>query len=428
MQVVALSVVGLALAGCFCVPRTSALGYSVAMAPMLAIAVHTEMTQSLTIVYFAVVSVGVLFGLLVSDVIIKPPPLAYILFVTLFCGWRIISIDSLEGVAFAALSLAAFVLVGFGAASIDLESPSNRRIALRIATATLTVLTSLAAYEVLLGGRAVWPRNDGFTYRLVGTNEIVPFFQARGMATLSYAITLGLVIAVLTVVARSLAEETDRRRGLVLIIGVFGVLLSGTRSAAGGLVLALLAVRAQSRSAGATLYVIGVAAVSVFIFAGSASSIVGSGFTAEDSYVHRLGIYESIPNLFSRPLAEVLFGGGTQSIQRLFNDGSLQGIPGILVTDSEYVRQFAAYGMVGVGLFVATTLRPLIGKSRTLFGPAMVVFLVGALFFDLFTWRSLMVLWAVLVCLPGKPLSAAKSNKLESTAKQPKQLRVPNPR
>jgi hypothetical protein len=259
---------------------------------------------------------------------------------------------------------------------------------------------AVAAASSLLGLAAPWGYlgRSGSTF---GTNDLLPALAGRATGTMAHPIPLGTLLAVAAVLSLTAAHGWSRPvRLLAAVACTGGVLLSGSRSAALALAVALVC----------TLVVPGVVRLApvwrcVGVLAGAAavvavdvtslravSSLEGTG-----SLTHRLGALDAAGRLLDRPLVESLLGSGTGSLQRLFAQGYLQ-TDGFFAVDNQFVTTLALGGLLGVLALGAAVVVGLLRGDRAT-RPAALVVVVLFFSFDVLQWNATAVLLAVLLGL-----------------------------
>lgn len=295
--------------------------------------------------------------------------------------------------------LTGLLLVGCCLLATHLGSEDVERLA-RLLVLLALAETVVAAASTFAGVPAPWGYlgRAGTTF---GINELLPALPGRATGTLGHPIPFATVLAV----AATLAVTTVRRWSLaVRLVAALacagGVLLSGSRSAALALVLALLlallvpgvlSVGPAGRSIAVLAAVITLVVVDVTALP-AVTSLEGTG-----SVTHRLGALQAVGRLAGRPLDETLFGSGEGSLKRLFAEGLLQ-VDGFLAVDNQVVTTFAVAGLTGALALIAAVVIGLLRGARST-RPAAALLVVMFFSFDVLEWRATAVLFAVLVAL-----------------------------
>ena len=231
-----------------------------------------------------------------------------------------------------------------------------------------------------------------------GVNPLLSGF-GRAPGTLGHAIPLGMYMAcgvLLLVFGRSNWPTSWRVFGSAAFI--FGVLLSGTRSALFfGVGAALLCLCFQSNSRHSLVWrVITVVSVTVFFLSSGLSLLTETvGLNDTGSLTHRIAAFDAAGRLLDRSTPEILFGSGSGSIKSLFDLGLLQS-DGFDVVDNEFVTIFAVSGLIGIISIVSLIV---IGLRRGHPGlrSAMLFSLLMFFSFDLFARLSTLLLFVVLI-------------------------------
>jgi hypothetical protein len=265
---------------------------------------------------------------------------------------------------------------------------------------------AVAAASAFLGVRAPWGYL-GQRGSVFGVNELLPVVGGRTTGTMGHPLPFSTLLAVAAVLALFAVPRWRLPSRLVLAAACwFGVLLSGSRSTALVLVLALLFGAlwpGVSRSG-----VVGRIAV-VALVTGVALRVdvrelpVLTSLEDTGSLTHRLGALDAVGRLGGRSTTEVLFGSGQGSLGHLFGQGLLQ-TDGFLAVDNQLVTTFATGGAVAVSLLLLAVLVGLFRGDRTTRAAALVPVLMF-FSFDVLQWSATAVLLAVLV---GLGTSAAR--------------------
>jgi O-antigen ligase len=189
-------------------------------------------------------------------------------------------------------------------------------------------------------------------------------------------------------------------RAPVAAVCVGGVLLSGSRSAAIVLVVAVAygLLRPGTSRAGTLGQVVVLVAGAVAVLTVDVSDLPQlSSLAGTGSLDHRLGALQSIDDLSGRPTVEALFGSGSGALSSLFTEGLLQ-TDGFTAVDNQLVTTFALAGVVGVTCLVGAVLVGLLLGDRTT-RPAAVAAVLMFFSFDVLQWESSAVLAVVLLSL-----------------------------
>lgn len=263
---------------------------------------------------------------------------------------------------------------------------------------------ALGLVEFVTGDPVPWGLRHRDVNAYVLVNTLLPGGLERVQGTLGHPIPYGVVLCVAFVVT-----ITARRRvpGPVrVLVGsalVAGMLLSGSRSIvlAAVLAVAVLIVSATEgrgvvRAAAALLGVVVV--VVVFV---DELGVASDRFLSSGSYENRAGTLRSVPRLLGRPFAEVLFGSGVGTVERLYDEG-LFPQDGFWVLDNQLVTTLATQGVIGVALMIAVLVVAL--TTRDPLARALCAVFVGMLVtFDYVFWPSMTVLAAGATALAGRP-------------------------
>lgn len=253
--------------------------------------------------------------------------------------------------------------------------------------------------EEFLGTKALWPRSDGTDNISHRVNAVLPSLIGRAMGSTSHPIPFGILFGFCVIVCLWFALK---RRSVfyfaLAMLGVVGMVFSGTRSAFVALAGALIVwgILASWRKKAVLIPVVIAALIGLPAGLYFVLQNAGSGFTSSRSFVHRIGILDTASNLFKREPLEVVFGTGFSSIQRLIEDGVVRGVEGISVVDEEFVRTLAGLGIVGLVLLLGAIIACVIrGNQLSILLLSFLV--VGFVAFDSLSWRLIFTLFVVAI-------------------------------
>ena len=206
------------------------------------------------------------------------------------------------------------------------------------------------------------------------------------------------VAALLIIFAKS--EWKFPVRLLASLPFVFGILLSGTRSAIIGLAAAgLIGIFLPRIFKHPTAWRTAIAAVAVvaLLTVNLSALPVFSTLDGTGSLEHRTAALSAFWTLTDRDAPQVIFGSGYGSSRFLFYQGLLQG-DGFFAIDNQLVTAFALAGVVGLAALLVLVLFGFVKGHRPT-RPAAIL-LVGMFFsFDLLQWTFMLVLFAALIAL-----------------------------
>ncbi len=259
------------------------------------------------------------------------------------------------------------------------------------------VQLAVALAGLLLGVTAPWADTGLST----GDNPLLPAVGTRSSGTLAHPIPFGTLTAV--AVAVCVPRLTGWRLPVRLAAAAAccsGVALSGSRSAALVLGLALLAAVLlpgvlRIGTAWRTVAVLGLAGVLLVVDA--AELAVVRGLEGTGSLTHRLAAWEAAGRLAERPLGQLLLGSGAGSLDDLFAARLLQ-LDGFFAVDNQVVATFAVAGLLGVlALLTAVAAGLLTGHRASRPAALLLVLTFGS--FDVLEWTAPAVLTLTLLCL-----------------------------
>lgn len=242
----------------------------------------------------------------------------------------------------------------------------------------------------------------GYTGGLVGstfgTNPLLTWASGRTPGTLGHAIPL----ATLLTTAILLIMFAKRWHALVKVVFIgpliYGVLLSGTRSAVACFVIAVAIGLCYTRMVAhptAWRLVAASTAIVLAVTLNLGNLLVSSGLEGTGSLDHRVAALNAVSSLSLRAPSEVIGGSGYGSTKLLFNQGLLQ-TDGFFAIDNQFVTAFALAGLLGFGTLLLLIIFGFIRGNRST-RPAA-IFLIAMFFsFDLLQWTFTLVLFSSLI-------------------------------
>lgn len=316
--------------------------------------------------------------------------------------------ELVDAVSFALLLLGCAVLAAT-AGPADVRQLSRGIVLLAVAE------LAVGAASSLLGLPAPWGYlgTAGSTFEI---NQLVPALDGRATGTMAHPIPFGTLLALSALLGLSPALRWPLAvRLLVVAAGTSGVALSGSRSAALTLLVAvvvatLLPGALRISAAARTVLVLGAVGSVLLVDPGSlrvVTSVQGTG-----SLTHRLGALDAADRLADRPAVQTLLGSGTGALRDLFDAGFLQ-LDGFFAVDNQFVATFATAGLVGALALVGLVVTGLLSGDRGT-RPAAVLLVAMFLSFDVLEWHSTAVLTVVLLLLGYR--SAPDRTELPATA------------
>lgn len=292
------------------------------------------------------------------------------------------------------LSAVVYVLLSFLVSQQQMNGSYALLFALPI---VILIQLSIATAEEFLGMKALWPLTNGTDVITHRVNPIAPWLPGRAMGSTSHPIPLGMLMGASLVLCIWVAMKVRRRFAwLFVMLAAVAILFSGTRNAVLAVLLAVAYwFSSQAGSKRLPIYVLGGAFGAIFVLSVDPDSLPGmAGFYSSESYIHRLHVLEFLPELFNRPILEVIFGSGYDSIAALLQSSTFSGGTGIQVFDQEYVRTFAAIGLLGLLLLMMAIVEGF--RRGNVPSRLMLVFLcVNFASFDALNWNLLMTLFVM---------------------------------
>jgi hypothetical protein len=258
-------------------------------------------------------------------------------------------------------------------------------------------------------------------------------FREQGLAGHPIVMALILVVAIV-LLWRNSAELSNAGRIIVLALLVWGLVISGTRSAivalvAGILFLAIVNARtlgARLRNLGLVVVVTALALTNSVVFSYVAS--VATGLSESGSYSHRAGALEAVPGLINGlPIGRLFFGSGAGSEPVLFASGFLQQ-DGFNIIDNQFVTTLVSVGLIGLALIAILIVRTLLLGTPTTRG-LLVVMVVMMNSFDLLRWTGPAIVFFAIVALADSHMIGRESTRSpdveQAYAPKAGSLRVP---
>jgi len=278
------------------------------------------------------------------------------------------------------------------------QRQSNGSDALLIALPIFIIIQLLiATAEEFLGMKALWPLTNGTDFITHRLNPVAPWLAGRAMGSTSHPIPLGMLMGLSLVLCIWTATNIRRRLSWVFaILAAIALLFSGTRNAILAILLCLMYwFSSQAGSKRLPMYLLGGAFGVIFMLSVDPNSLPGLvGFYSSESYTHRAHVLEFLPELFNRPFQEVVFGSGYSSIPELLQSSTFSGGSGIQVFDQEYIRTFAATGLLGFVLLMMSIVEGF--RRGNVPSRLILVFLcVNFASFDALNWNMLMTLFVI---------------------------------
>lgn len=295
------------------------------------------------------------------------------------------------------------------ATSADLSWLVTSIVVIAAAQSVLGVAEAFGGIEPLWGYRGGLQRENPFQTDLV-----------RAQGTMGHPIVFGYLqgLAVVLAWANPFRMRQWVRLPLLAIV-VFGVVLSGTRSAALAAAVAIVAhvvLRIEAFLLLRGIFLLLAAAVLVAVLDFGLTQLVLDTIDS-GSWVHRLGSLEAVPALLDRSGWELWWGSGYGSERDLFADGYIVLTYGLPVVDNFFVYLLGTTGLVGLGLMLAILVFAFVRGQR--YVKAAVVYVTGMFFsFDTTVWFSSGVLLFVVIALAASASGGGASTSI-------RRMRVP---
>lgn len=270
---------------------------------------------------------------------------------------------------------------------------------LRILYAAIVITT---VFQMLLGLTEVIGGLDPI-WGYLGGARANPFLvgYSRTQGSMGHPIPFTLLQGIAFIIAWSNpAGWKQRWRLIALSCLAVGLVIGGTRSvilALAGALLLHMASNSRLASWARSLYVL-VAGLVILVNVDVGVVRIAEELIVSGSWAHRLGAFESVPNLLSRPPLESWFGTGFGSERLLYDRGFMQQTF-LRVVDDMFVYALGTMGIAGFILLVVTSVGAIILAGRTV--RAVLVLVVGMFFsFDLFTWMYAGIVFSMFATLP----------------------------
>lgn len=317
-------------------------------------------------------------------------------FVIVAAWWGYVALGALLADSYTAGTLVLYlglaILAAYVVSSLDAAEVRMLYAAI-ILTATFQMVVGAA--EVLTHAEPVWG------YR--GAARENPFLTGfdRAQGTMGHPIPFSVLQGLAFIVAWSnLARWKQGWRLLALASASAGLVVGGTRSVLLSVAGAVLFHLASSRAITSwlrTLYVLGAGLVVLLNIDVGIARIVEE-LLVSGSWTHRLGAFESVPNLLARPPIEAWFGHGFGNELLLYDRGFMQQTY-LRVVDDMFVYALGTMGIVGVLALLGLCVSAFVLAGRT--ARALLVMMVGMFFsFDLFVWMYTGIVFSMIVTLP----------------------------
>lgn len=376
--------------------RQRAAHTAVVAVVFLALFIHAEYAPLVRAVVLSVTLIVLVVGLYrFGHSRFRPswPVITYILLWTCVMVWHS---TSLEQIGLYVVEGAGYVLFAIALASIGKD---RWRVLPAIVGTFIVVELITSVLDVHRGHNNIWPRRDGVTFRQVGLNSIWSALEGRAMGTTGFAITLGIASAV-AFICCLFFMASHGRHALLWVAGaaasLYLIVLSGTRTALVMLVFAFIVWIVRSFRLSRIIYYLAFVSVAVIVFAPLRLALaewfgVGTTLEATASYQHRTGVLDSAGVLFDRDFGSVLFGDGPSLVSDLLSTGAVSGYGDIAVFDNDYLRLFAAYGLVTVVSFIVAIACGVFSRDP-LCSVVSTALAVAAFAFDVTSWHSLTIL------------------------------------
>jgi len=303
------------------------------------------------------------------------------------------------------------VLVAFVTSTL---SSVETRLVLTAFVAMASIESLWGLLEVLSSSTPLW----GFRGNYIRTNPLTNDVWHRAQASTGQPVVFGTItgLGALLVWVNGI-KLTPRLRLAALAVTGTGVFVSGTRSVALCLVIAILAHLLARQSLlrwFRNVFVVGVIAGVVVVFnfglTRLAADLVDSG-----SWVHRFTSIEGVPNLLARPLPARLFGSGFGSQSSLFQDGYIRNTYGLQVVDNYLVYLLGTSGLVGLIMFLVISAVAIVRSDAK--GRVVILLILGmALSFDLLVWFYMGIVLSFFYALPSRGLVSRRNLRTSRTA------------
>lgn len=293
-------------------------------------------------------------------------------------------------------------------AALALVMPLLRRTDLRVLADVVLVLvvvhTVYGALEQSGTVGAVWDLRqkslETIEYR---ANILLPWLAGRSQSSFGHPILFATFacFAVLVLTHAGLRERR-RRYAVGAVVGLVALGLSGTRSAAVALIVALVAYALTNiRWRRLFGFVIGTGAVGIAALLVNLPQLLAldSRFESSVSYIHRSLVAGSWAALWAQDDVVKWLGHGAGAIAELFRSGIVRGASKLLYFDNAFISLFALSGLVALLLFCASLLGSLHGGSLAI-AVATVVATMG-FSFDEQQWQLALLMLAFGSLLPG---------------------------
>jgi hypothetical protein len=350
------------------------------------------------------------------------------MFVLLCCWWGFLAVGILVEHSYSTLRMSAYfstvLMVVFVASRLTRR---ELRIVLLGLLLTAGIETAWGAIELVSNATPIW----GYRGDVIRDNPFFNNVTVRAQGSMGQPIVYGMLMGVGAVIAWSndVIELRRSLRYLALAVTVGGVILSGTRSVAAALVVALAVHLLAKRNLARWLrnVLVGAALAGIVAILNFGLTALINGLITSGSWTHRISSIASVPALLARPPLQAIWGSGFGSEVSLFDKGYIKTTYGLKVVDDLFVYLLGTTGVVGLVLFLALCAYAFFRATRQ--GKALITFCVCMFFsFDVLVWTYSGILLSLCLALPGRRDAAHREQPEEASSEarlQAPSLRLP---
>lgn len=321
-------------------------------------------------------------------------------------------------VASGVLTIAVAVL-----ASVSWPAINDRYVLVWAIPALVAVQLAATTSEEFLGLKALWPLSNGSDNLASRVNSLAPFLEGRALGSMGHPIPLGVFAAIGVAVSVWLLVEKRKKFALAPLAASATVMLfSGTRSAVFALALALAYFAiAKARLRTLPAFILGALVVVAVAATSDLPRLLGlTEVSATDSFTHRFGVLQLIPEVFNRDLVSFFFGSGYKSVAAELSVSSI-GVDGILVFDQEYLRTAWSIGMIGLVLLIGAIVSGW-RRADAVHRMVIIIFVVMLASWDALSWNAGLTFFVISVSCPRN--DEAQGNRPLSTLASPRKRRI----
>lgn len=256
------------------------------------------------------------------------------------------------------LQVGMLATVGALALVVPLLRRSDLRVLADVVLVLVIVHTAYAALEQINAVGTVWQLREKSLETIEDRlNVLLPALAGRSQSSFGHPIPFGFFACFAVLVLTHTAFQYRRGRYAIGVgIALVALGLSGTRSAAVALIVALAAyvlANVRWRRLLPLAVVAGVVAILALVLDLPRLLSLDSRFESSVSYIHRTLVAGSWESLWAQDDVHRWFGWGAGATAELFRSGIVRGARKLVYFDNTFISLFALSGLLAVLLFCA---------------------------------------------------------------------------